>query len=313
MAMILSRMSVLRRATLSGRHGLEVSASRFALTRQTPLGFSFTRTLKSLAVTAATVTAARALCRSSRSKACRRCQSRFNSASANSSFGNAEFLWDLLYKEKRRLALEAPNLSPELRRKLEEAFSQVTAEDLGVRESDAACLRSMSGVGYQEIYAGSEMTLAIFLLRAGARIPLHDHPGMTVIGRLLFGRMRVRSYTFIDSDSNNGSWLGARMGSWQIKRKVRPSKDEVIGPSPVSYSLEPVEGNIHEIEALENCAFFDLLTPPYDSRKNRSCTYYRHVAPRTKIEVDDPSEMLEVFEPPGFDMDYQVYRGPRFA
>jgi len=69
-------------------------------------------------------------------------------------------------------------------------LSSLTPQDLGVSPEDAARARSRSGVAYQEIYAGADMTICIFLLRAGAQIPAHDHPGMHVFGRLLFGRMR---------------------------------------------------------------------------------------------------------------------------
>merc|ERR1712232_741163 len=60
--------------------------------------------------------------------------------------------------------------------------------DLGVDPSDVTRMRAK--VCYQEVYAGPSMTMCVFLLRAGGVIPLHDHPGMHVFGRLLFGRMR---------------------------------------------------------------------------------------------------------------------------
>jgi hypothetical protein len=40
--------------------------------------------------------------------------------------------------------------------------------------------------------ADEDFTLGIFTIPAGRSIPLHDHPGMTVISRLLFGSLRVQ-------------------------------------------------------------------------------------------------------------------------
>ncbi|CAE6929013.1 unnamed protein product [Symbiodinium sp. CCMP2592] len=126
---------------------------------------------------------------------------------------------------------------------------------------------NLSGVAYQEIYAGADMTICIFLLRAGAQIPAHDHPGMHVFGRLLFGRMRVRSYDFIDGGESG-------VGGSDEPRRAHYYGEEVLGPAPVTYGLGPEEGNIHQIEAVDDCAFFDILTPPYNPCGGRNCNYF---------------------------------------
>lgn len=41
------------------------------------------------------------------------------------------------------------------------------------------------------------MTLGVFCLGKGAVIPLHDHFDMTVVSRLLFGRMGLKSYDWV--------------------------------------------------------------------------------------------------------------------
>eukprot|EP00439_Symbiodinium_sp_Y106_P079814 s322_g18.t1 len=146
-------------------------------------------------------------------------------------------------------------------------LSSLTPQDLGVSPEDAARARSRSGVAYQEIYAGADMTICIFLLRAGAQIPAHDHPGMHVFGRLLFGRMRVRSYDFIDGGESG-------VGGSDEPRRAHYYGEEVLGPAPVTYGLGPEEGNIHQIEAVDDCAFFDILTPPYNPCGGRNCNYF---------------------------------------
>mmetsp|Transcript_5610 Transcript_5610/g.10013 ORF Transcript_5610/g.10013 Transcript_5610/m.10013 type:complete len:238 (+) Transcript_5610:98-811(+) len=179
---------------------------------------------------------------------------------------------------------------------LRERLNALRAEDLGVNPSDAASIRSRSGVAYQEVYGGPEMTVCIFLLRAGAWIPLHDHPGMTVFGRLLFGKMRVVSFDLLPSTRGQERVALARRRS-----------DEIMGPEPVTYGLGPEEGNLHELQALESCAFLDVLSPPYDPDSGRDCTYYR-----LEGALHGDTCALVPTNAVGFGMETQAYRGPAF-
>merc|ERR1712100_294971 len=90
------------------------------------------------------------------------------------------------------------------------------------------------------------------------------------MGRLLFGRIRVLS---LDpeptTDGRSSRPPGPEGSKWASLRS-----DRTIGPDPVTYMLGPEEGNVHELQALEDSAFFDLLTPPYDPDEGRDCTYY---------------------------------------
>jgi len=203
-------------------------------------------------------------------------------------------LFQLLSRSRQTLRTATAELPPELDRELHEHLDRVMATDLCVGEDDVIRIRSRTGLGYQEVYSGPDMTVCIFLLKAGARIPLHDHPGMHVRGRLLFGRMRVVSYDVVSSFHADGSvWAECR-------------GEHMYGPQPTTYGLKPQEGNFHELVALSPCAFFDILAPPYDPRSGRDCTYYRCEQPE-----DGGSRCLlvptEVF---GFYMDTLHYRGP---
>ncbi|PNH01770.1 putative 2-aminoethanethiol dioxygenase [Tetrabaena socialis] len=51
-----------------------------------------------------------------------------------------------------------------------------------------------SRIKYMRIYEDPSLTFGLFCFPAGATIPLHNHPGMTVFSRLLFGRLRVSAY-----------------------------------------------------------------------------------------------------------------------
>lgn len=177
------------------------------------------------------------------------------------------------------------------------ALDSLFAEDLGVSPLDAARVTCRSGIGYQEVYAGREMTMCIFLLRRGAKIPLHDHPGMHVYGRLLFGQLRVRSYDPSEPDA----W------SWRSERAAVLRSDSVVGPAPTTYSLGPEQGNIHELQALEDSAFFDILTPSYDPQDGRDCSYFSREGPE-----DAENVVLVPTQLRDFHMDFVKYRGPPF-
>jgi len=205
-------------------------------------------------------------------------------------------IFDLLRNSRHRLSggglVEPPK---DIIGALHAALDGLGAADLGVCPEDTSKIAAPSGIGYQGVYAGPEMTLCIFILRKGAVIPLHDHPGMHVYGRLLFGRLRVRSY-----DPEGPFDAGTR-------RAVLRS-DTVIGPSPTTYSLGPEEGNVHELEALEASAFFDVLTPSYDPRTGRDCNYYRREG-----DVNSKHCVLLPVDLWDFSMDTLAYRGPAFT
>jgi len=225
----------------------------------------------------------------------------------------AAALFDLLRRERHSL----DNLSPALKEELLRRLDKVHAEDLGVQRCDPQRLCGRAGIGYQEVYSSPEMTLCVFVLRAGAHIPLHDHPEMHVFGRLLFGRMRVLS---LDPEpvppegwgSSSGSGALAAGAKWATIRT-----NTVFGPAPVTYCLGPCEGNLHEIHALEDCAFFDVVAPPYDNLAGRSCTYYAPAANSTGQQPEGGGYgagkcLLVPTTPHGFFTEPLKYSGPPF-
>ena len=182
-----------------------------------------------------------------------------------------------------------------------ELMDLLTAADVGME--DYPPLPPGSPVGYHHVYKDRELSMGIFVIPAGRGIPLHDHPHMTVLSKLLFGSLRVTSYDRPEGTSPPG--LQELFGRAQKAPPLRvgaPEVAEVSAPC-ATLRLDPIRRNIHQFEALRDTAIFDVLAPPYDDFAGRSCHYY---------EVDQArSELREVGWPPGLEVVSRAYEGPR--
>ncbi len=96
--------------------------------------------------------------------------------------------------------------------------------------------------------------IGLFFLPRGQRIPLHDHPRMRVWMRVLAGRVQCTSYT----------WHTPPLAHRRIT---------TLDPSSPVWLVDPVADNLHELLALDDLCFLDVLRPPY--LDGRVCTYYR--------------------------------------
>ena len=125
-------------------------------------------------------------------------------------------------------------------------------------------------VAYQHIIeTPGVVALGIFLLPPFATIPLHDHPQMSVLSRVLAGSLRVRSFDWEEAGGSSSIVVGER------RRAIL--RDDVLANAPVTLELHPeTAGNVHAFAAGEaGCAILDVIAPPYDHLPgSRSCHYY---------------------------------------
>lgn len=115
----------------------------------------------------------------------------------------------------------------------------------------------------------SRFVLQMFFLPKDAKMPLHDHPTMSVLSKVVSGSIDVCSYSFEQASSPPGS-PRSRIPQ---RRQVSPHSRHILTSSDNTAMLTANLGNLHSMRALEPTLFFDILTPPYDP-PSRDGVYY---------------------------------------
>ncbi|KAA6425227.1 MAG: 2-aminoethanethiol dioxygenase-like [Trebouxia sp. A1-2] len=155
-----------------------------------------------------------------------------------------------------------------------------------------------SAITYIHIYEDTNMSIGMFCLPRNATIPLHNHPGMVVLSRVLYGQLHVKSYDWADGQQPNGQ-NGASSAAHLVMDEVveAGSKPAIVFPT--------AGGNIHQFTAVTDCAVLDILAPPYSPQGGRDCTYYQAVGE----EQDSNVRLVRSNPAPPLNMRNKRYEG----
>ncbi|CAN6162345.1 unnamed protein product [Urochloa humidicola] len=184
-----------------------------------------------------------------------------------------------LYEVCKASLSEKGPLSSEAIDKVRTVLDKITPTDVGLEcESQAArrspqalsrkrVFPSSPAIRYRHIYECKSFSIGIFCIPASSIIPLHNHPGMIVLSKVLYGTVHVKSYDWIDK---------AEPLNLLKVRPARVVRDGEMSAPCGAMILHPEEGgNIHAFKAITPCAILDILTPPYSSEGGRHCSYFR--------------------------------------
>lgn len=245
-----------------------------------------------------------------------------------------------------------PKGFPEHLSKLQSLLSQVRAEDLNIAPRQASPQPPKSPhlppVTYMHILETDGFSLGVFLLKSGTSIPLHDHPGMHGILKVLYGKVRISCLDVLDQDDRDQPLPSKEQKPKPRRARVPPPEHAFQPPlqpqerqalragvlrSRAEYTeasapclLTPQRDNLHQIDAVDGpAAFLDILAPPYDPDEGRDCHYYRlleAVRPQeaTGDTADDrdlplPREvwLLETPQAEDFWCEGEPYPGPKVS
>ncbi len=210
---------------------------------------------------------------------------------------------------------------PEQLEALKRLLSEVSSNDLNfdpdlVAERDDLKLdiqrERTAPVTYVHLWEDSVFTMGVFVLKRGMSLPLHDHPSMTGLVKVIYGRVSVRSFTH-KSEATIPEDVINDLRPWQ-RRNVKAVEQHPIVEMTAEDEpclLTPTQSNFHEISSVDGpAAFLDILAPPYDHYAGqRECHYYK-VYEGSGEGKDSPKYLVEIPQPREFWCCQSEYLGP---
>ncbi|KAL5291443.1 ADO family protein [Megaselia abdita] len=201
---------------------------------------------------------------------------------------------------------------------LKELTNDLSIEDIGINfqllkeQISRTCDENdcpTSPCTYVHIFQNDFLSLSVFILKKDYQMPLHDHPMMHGLLKPLCGQLLIQSFTREYENDTVPVYNPNDLDDIP----VIVEKPMIVNEKSESIILTPMERNFHEIKALgEVGAFFDILSPPYESELpeygTRACTFFK------KKSLVYPGKMfLEIIPAPSsYHCNQGEYARPQF-
>ncbi|KAK4750782.1 hypothetical protein SAY87_004264 [Trapa incisa] len=232
---------------------------------------------------------------------------------------------DLYYLCKKTFTPSGtPPPTPQVVQKLRSLLDTIGPADVGLSENVPDDDRGLGFFGFNQLDRGirwaqpityidihecESFTMCIFCFPTSAVIPLHDHPGMTVFSKILYGSLHVKAYDWVEPP-----FFPNEEGSGRLAKFVA---DKVITAPETTVLYPATGGNLHCFTAITPCAVLDILSPPYQEDAGRKCTYY-HDYPyitltnngETRHDKENCALLTEIDTPGYLYMRSAKYMGP---
>lgn len=112
-----------------------------------------------------------------------------------------------------------------------------------------------------------EYNIVVFIIPKGFSIPLHNHPNMFVISKLIWGSVLINCY-----DKNISEECNKKTEEYDVFQ-VEENEKIILKINDIAI-LSPNKNEITEVIANENSALFDIVLPAYEEKENRPCDYF---------------------------------------
>eukprot|EP01017_Pseudomicrothorax_dubius_P044654 TRINITY_DN7569_c0_g1_i4.p1 TRINITY_DN7569_c0_g1~~TRINITY_DN7569_c0_g1_i4.p1 ORF type:complete len:279 (+),score=50.00 TRINITY_DN7569_c0_g1_i4:721-1557(+) len=156
-------------------------------------------------------------------------------------------------------------------------MNEVTLADFGTDGTSVSRMLKPDQIVQMSLVDSEFLTIGLLMMPAGAVIPLHDHPGMTVTTKILCGEVERISCDLVDVKKQFEFHQEDMMdieddfASFNLVEGIFKSLN-LLREGDI-FQLTPLHNNIHSFSAISACVVLDVLTPNYDE-KFRFCNFY---------------------------------------